>query len=73
MIESPMVQELIDEAVREKMHWSTLEILEKRFGPVPPEVSAAVRLIHDEHRLEALVGKAATCTDLDAFRAQLHL
>jgi hypothetical protein len=73
MIESPMVQEILAENTQQTMHHSILRVLEKRLGPVPAEVSAAVRLTVDETALDALLDLAASCPDLDSFRAQLHL
>jgi hypothetical protein len=73
MIESPMVQELLAETAQQTMHRAILKFLETRFGPVPADVSAAVRLTVDEAALDTLLRLAAYCPDLDAFRAHLHL
>ena len=71
MIESPMLREILAENTQQTTHRHTLRLLEKRFGPVPAEVSAAVRLTVDEMALDALLDLAATCPDLDSFRAHL--
>jgi hypothetical protein len=71
MIESPMIQELIAERTRQTLHWTILELLETRFGPVPAEVSAAVRVVQDQTALEALFKHAASCPDLDSFRGHI--
>jgi hypothetical protein len=73
MIESPLVQELVAEGRQQALHRAILDVLEARFGAVPADVSAAVRLKVDEAALHALVKLAASCPDLAAFRAQLSL
>jgi hypothetical protein len=72
MIESPVLQEWFHErdiATRQKI---LLESLESRFsGPVPPDVSAAVRVITDEDRLKQLLPLVFSSSSLDAFRQVL--
>jgi hypothetical protein len=72
MIESPLLQEWMQEkeiAVRQAV---ILESLEARFGgPVPADVSAAVRVVQDEPRLKELNRAAITSATLDAFRQAL--
>jgi hypothetical protein len=72
-IVSPTVEELVAERIQQVRQHNILLALEARFGPVPEEVSAAVRLAVDEAELSALVKLAASCPDLDTFRAHLHL
>ena len=73
MIESPVLQRLLQEKLGERSHKLILGILEDRFGPVPPDVATALRAILDEGRLEQLNKLAARCADLGAFRQQLGL
>jgi hypothetical protein len=73
MIKSPMFQELVAEYTQQARQRAILEVLEARFGPVPDEVNAAVRRTIEDAELSALVKAAASCPDLDAFRAHLHL
>jgi hypothetical protein len=54
------------------MHRAIEGILEARFGPVPAEVSAALRSITDANRLQRLNTEAACSPDLDAFRRALE-
>lgn len=72
MIESPLLTKWFkqrDVATRQAV---VLESLEARFGsPVPPDVSAAVRVIDNEARLKALLPKVYSCETLDAFRQAL--
>jgi hypothetical protein len=37
-----------------------------------PDFRRRVRLVQDQAALESLIGEAAVCPDLDAFRAHLH-
>lgn len=71
MIESPLIQELMEQRDRESKHEAILDNLEARFGPPPAEVSLAVRSISDLARLRDLHRLAATCTSLEAFRSHL--
>jgi hypothetical protein len=67
IIESPLIQEI----VREDRQTTILDILQAKFGSVPADVTARVRAIQDGQQLRSLNVTAATCSDLDAFRAQL--
>jgi hypothetical protein len=71
MIESPTFQEIVDEFVAKRGQNDILRILEKRFGPVPSEVNAAVRLVTQEAALNALLDTALDAADLAAFRSHL--
>ncbi len=68
MIESPLIQELI----AERMHAAILDVLEVRFGPVPPDVAATVQAIQEDERLKELHKFAVGCGDLGLFRARLQ-
>ena len=71
MIESPLIQELMAKKAAETKHEDILQVLSRRFGPVPDEVAAVVRTIFDNSKLRELLDEAASCTDLEAFRACL--
>lgn len=79
MIESPLIQELFDERLREvvteniraTVQQNILAVLEARFGEVPGDVAEPIRSIVDEGRLNALVRSAASCPDLEAFRMEI--
>ena len=74
MIESPVLQEWFAERDVKTRQSVALESLEARFGaPVPADVSAAVRVIHDEERLKQLVPLVYSSPTLDAFRRALAL
>lgn len=66
MIDSPLIQELISE----RAHKLIITVLETRFGPVPDDITALLATtIDDDARLNELARVAASCDDLDAFRA----
>jgi hypothetical protein len=65
--DSPLVQEIVTEA----RHRIILRILTARFGTVSPEIAVLLQPVQDEQKLDDLVGCAATCPDLEAFRARL--
>jgi hypothetical protein len=67
MIESPVLQDLM----ARRMHMDILRFLKARFGPVLSEVEARLKLVRDQDCLNQLMDQAATCTDLQAFQAQL--
>jgi hypothetical protein len=71
MIESPLIQELMAKNTAQTMQKAVLKVLNVRFSPVPPEVAAAVRTIHEEAKLDILMETAVSCPDLEAFRARL--
>ena len=72
MIESPVLQEFLREAVVECTREDILRCLAARFGPVPQDVAPALERIQDEARLDELIASAVTCPDLDAFRTRLN-
>jgi hypothetical protein len=71
MIESPVLQRWLRESKAEALQGAVLKALASRFPPVPADVSATVRLIEDEDRLNTLIAAAYTADSLDAFRTHL--
>ncbi len=75
MIESPLLQEFEAKATLratlKARREDILEVLEARFGPVPPDLPHALQAIEEERNLGPLVKEAACCRDLDSFRARL--
>jgi hypothetical protein len=67
MLELPFLQEIF----AEKLQGVVLSVLRERFEVVPDEIADLLRPIEDEAALDRLVRWAATCPDLDAFRARL--
>ena len=73
MIESPLIQELVDEAVLSQKQKDILQILKVRFGDVPAEVSAKVEAKRALDELEPLFDASATAPSLDAFKERLQI
>lgn len=71
MIESPVLQRWFRERDVATRQAVLLELLEVRFGQIPADVSATVRLIQDEARLKSLLAPASAVATLDDFRAAL--
>jgi hypothetical protein len=67
MIESPLIKELAAEFKLEALQ----KFLEARFGPLPAEVSTALKGIDDLTRLDQLIDWAGRCPDLATFQARL--
>lgn len=67
MIESPLVKQIVDEARQQAI----LQVLESRFGAVPPEIAERIRAESDEARLGELTRAAARSATLDEFAANL--
>jgi hypothetical protein len=70
-IESPLIQEVVEEVVAQRVHKAILRVLATRFGSVPQDIEAAVRAVQDESRLDQLVDWTVLCPDLEAFRTRL--
>lgn len=72
MIESPVLQEWFAERDIKLRQLVILESLEAKFGaPASPSTFAAVRAVHDEEQLKALLRIVCTCPTLDEFRQAL--
>jgi hypothetical protein len=71
MIESPVLKKWLRESEVAAYQSMLLGAVSRRFGTVPPDVSATVRLITDHPRLELLLDSAYSAATLDDFRAAL--
>lgn len=71
MIDSPILNELIDEKVAERSQQNLLEVLEARFGPVPLDVVQRVKEVTNAAQLSQLIKQASRCPDLESFRPAL--
>lgn len=67
MIESPLIQELL----AERMQDDIVTVLETRFQSVPADLKQLLKSVQDEARLQQLVKCAASCSDIESFRAEL--
>lgn len=70
-IESPLIQELVQELMAEQRHKDILRVLQERFGSVPQDIITALRAIRDDERLDQLTGWAVDSSDVEAFRQRL--
>lgn len=83
MMESPFYREILEEGrvlglkegmergQMEGLRESVLEVLEVRFGLVPPDVEEMVRSVRGRKLLEGLLRKTAAVESLEAFSEQL--
>jgi hypothetical protein len=71
MIESPLIQEIVKDAIAETFHAAIYDVLRERFAVVPPDLEEDLRAVTDKRRLTDLNRVAATCSDLEAFRKAL--
>lgn len=71
MIESPVLQEWFAEHEVKTLQGLIFKKLEARFGPVPQDVSASVRLVTERPRLEAVLDAVYSSGSFDAFRQTL--
>jgi len=67
MIESPLIQEL----VADRLQKAVVGSLTTRFGVVSPDIVTALHAVQAEVKLYELNNWAASCPDLEAFRARL--
>jgi len=72
MIESPLIQEIVEESRKAERTKAIVAFLKARFAAVPPSVAAGLEQIKEFEKLERLTGKAATCLSLQAFEECLH-
>jgi hypothetical protein len=74
MIESPLYQEVVEEAERKgetrAMQQAILDVLETRFGPAAQALEVDLKSVEFD-RLSDLVKFAAKCRSLSSFRKQL--
>lgn len=73
MIESPILQDWLQEQDLKTRCGLVLSKLERRFGTVPADVSAAVRVVAAPERYEELLDSAYAVATLDEFRRALGL
>jgi hypothetical protein len=71
MIESPLLNEMLAKNSAQRMHKAIVAVLETRFRSVPDDVTAAVRTIYDEDKLDELLRAAVSSRNVKAFRACL--
>jgi hypothetical protein len=67
MIDSPIFAEWWAQATQQTIQ----DVLEARFGQLPPQITVQLQAILDKGRLKELSRAAALCPNLEVFRAQL--
>jgi predicted transposase YdaD len=67
MIESPLIQEIVQESRMAERAQATLDSLEMRFGTVPPAIRAGLEQVKNLEQLIRLFRQAANCVSLQAF------
>ena len=67
MIESPLIQRIVDESKREERVQAAVGALEERFSVVPPSITAGLEQVKNLDRLAWLARKATVCAGLQAF------
>ena len=72
MIESTLIQEIIDETKQEERVQTTLDSLDERFGAVPPVIAAGLQQVKEMDRLARLSRRASVCASLQAFEDSLR-
>jgi hypothetical protein len=71
MIESPLLDELVNEAKAQALQDAILDVLKDRLGAVPEGLVSALRAVQDQARLRQLNRWAGQCPDFAAFQARL--
>ncbi|MBM3458294.1 MAG: hypothetical protein FJX77_07155 [Armatimonadetes bacterium] len=66
----------LERGLQQAQEWArlvrtTLEVLERRLGPVPPRIAAALQEVEDTEALWSLLARAAVTETLAAFEAGL--
>jgi hypothetical protein len=63
---------LLREYAARSRHKDILKFLTIRFGQIPPALEAELKAILDESVLDAVVGLAASCANLEQFQAEMR-
>jgi hypothetical protein len=72
MIESPLIQEIVAESKLAGSVQAALHLLQTRFGPVGPGITAALDQVKEQEKVLRLVVQAARCASLEQFEERLR-
>ncbi len=72
MIESPLIQSIVEEAERRGLVKAIVRILQNRFGAAGPAIEPCLAQVKDEENLLCLGVQAARCTSLEEFENAFH-
>lgn len=72
MIESPLIQGIVEERERGARAQAITDVLEGRFTTLPPNIPAGLKQVGGQEGLRRLTRIAGTCASLDAFEEALR-
>jgi hypothetical protein len=72
MIESPLIQEIVEESEQRATALAIGKVLKARFGATPDTIQPRLTQIKDAKRLERLIHRAALCMNLQEFEERLR-
>ncbi|MBL8794831.1 MAG: hypothetical protein JNM56_13060 [Planctomycetia bacterium] len=72
MIESPLIEELLEQVRIEAGRHCILRVLAARFGSVPDDLIQMLNAIRDDQKFDVLINCAALCPDLEVSRQRLQ-
>jgi len=72
MIESPLIQEIVEESKHTERRKATVDVLETRFGKVMQAITAGLEQVKEDAKLVRLTRQAAICLSLQAFEESLR-
>ena len=67
ILESPLVQEIVEEAVRADRVQYLIHLLERRFGAVPPSIATDLEKLESADLLLRLIPLLVDCDSLQSF------
>jgi hypothetical protein len=68
IMRAPLIQEIFQDFLAERLQWILVKSLEIRFGPVPDDVMAELRPICDPSKFEDMLLMLHRCDSLEKFR-----
>jgi predicted transposase YdaD len=72
MMQSPLIQEIVSESERTGQVKAILHLLQKKFGPAGPSISAGLAQVKEEEKLLGLLVHATNCASLQDFDKRLR-
>ncbi len=72
IIETPLIQEIVEDSKREDRVSLIIQVLQEKFGPVGPNISAGLAQVKEMEKLPRLLLHAATCKSLQDFEQRLR-
>ena len=66
------IQQAVQQGIQQALQLGILEILDERFGDIPPAISDDIRQIEDQSQLRTLHRQAIRSASIEDFRQQLR-